>query len=184
MLDNLKTINSQEDIDFLNKVVLDNSLQILNKSLGLDETIKQYYLEHQSVCNKIFREGIMSANSTSRAMYCKGLEEIIEHSIEADFRIFEALFNLVYKIFDNCDKSTLTIEYFDLFSSLLEMLCIHDSLMEKLNLNWSILTHSIIELYQTHECTETSMNSKSDQVAQGLLRIISKLLNHETIESI
>ena len=28
------------------------------------------------------------------------------------------------------------------------------------------------------------MNSKSDQVAQGLLRIISKLLNYETIPSI
>lgn len=28
------------------------------------------------------------------------------------------------------------------------------------------------------------MNSKADQVAQGLLRIISKLLNYETIDSI
>lgn len=86
----------------------------------------------------------MSANEISRTMYCKALEDIIEHSIEADFRIFEALFNLVYKIFDNCDKSTLTIEYFDLFSSILEMLCIHDNLMGKLNLNWSILTSSMI----------------------------------------
>ena len=126
----------------------------------------------------------MTANSASRIMYCKSIEQIIEQSIETDFRIFEALFNLVYKIFDNVDKSTLTIEYFDLFSSILEMLCIHDELMPKLGLNWSILTNSIIDLYKNHECTETSMNSKSDQVAQGLLRIISKLINYETINTI
>ena len=91
---------------------------------------------------------------------------------------------MVYKIFDKCDKSTLSIEYFDLFSTILEMLSIHDELMPKLGLNWLMLTQSIISLYTAHECTETSMNSKSDQVAQGLLRIISKLLNYETVNSI
>lgn len=144
ILENLQVINSEEEIDFLHKVVLDNSLQIVSKGLGHDQAIKDFYLDQQKMCNQIFREGIMSANSVSRTMYSKALEEIIEHSIEADLRIFEGLFNLVYKIFDNCDRSTLTIEYFDLFSSILEMLCIHDELMEKLGLNWSILTHSII----------------------------------------
>ena len=36
----------------------------------------------------------------------------------------------------------------------------------------------MINLYKSHECTEGSMNSKPDQVAQGFLRIISKLLNN------
>ena len=94
------------------------------------------------------------------------------------------LFNLVYKIFDKGDKSTLNIEYFDLFSSLLEILRVHPQLMPKLGLNWLILTKSIIQLYMTHECTESSINSKADQVAQGLLRIISRLLNKDTVNEI
>lgn len=83
--DNLRGINSQEDIDFLHKVVLDYSLQIVDKCLGHDPKIKEYYLKNQEQNNQIMREGIMSANSTGRSMYCKSLEVIIEHSIESDF---------------------------------------------------------------------------------------------------
>ena len=123
----------------------------------------------------------MSNNQITRALYCNALEELIHLSIEKNFEIFEVLFNLVYKIFDKGDKSTLNIEYFDLFSSLLEMLRVHPALLPKLGLNWLILTKSMIQLYIEHECTEHSINSKADQVAQGLLRIISRLLNKETV---
>ena len=47
IIDDLKKINSEEEIDFLNKVILDLSLQILDKGLSLDENIKKYYLENQ-----------------------------------------------------------------------------------------------------------------------------------------
>lgn len=117
-------------------------------------------------------------------MYCNCIEDIIHKSIDTDFKVFESLFNLIYRIFDKCDKSTLTIEYFDLFTSLLEILRAHEQAMEKLNLNWEILTKEMITLYKSHECTEASMNSKPDQVAQGFLRIMSKLLNNETSSEI
>ena len=82
----------------------------------------------------------MSANSVARTMYCNCIDGIIQKSIISDFKVFESLFNLVYRIFDKCDKSTLTIEYFDLFTSLLETLKVNEKLMEKLNINWEILT--------------------------------------------
>ena len=44
VLDNLRSINSEENIDFLHRVILNYSLQILNKCLGLDEKIKAHYL--------------------------------------------------------------------------------------------------------------------------------------------
>ena len=60
----------------------------------------------------------------------------------------------------------------------------HHDLMPKLGLNWGSLTQEVIDIYKSHECTETSMTSKPDQVAEGLLKIIAKLLNSETISYI
>lgn len=42
----------------------------------------------------------------------------------------------------------------------------------------------MVSLYKSHECTEASMNSKPDQVAQGFLRILSKLMNNDTATEI
>lgn len=68
-------------------------------------------------------------------MYCKAIEQLIAETYESDFDIFEILFNLINKNFEQCDKSTLTIEYFDLYSNLLEILQNHPELYEKLQLN-------------------------------------------------
>lgn len=56
--------------------------------------------------------------------------------------------------------------------------------MEKLSLNWALLTQEIINIYKSHQCTETSMTSKPDQVAEGLLKIIFNLLNEETVDHV
>lgn len=68
-------------------------------------------------------------------MYCKATEQLIAETYKSDFDIFEILFNLINKNFEQCDKSTLTIEYFDLYSNLLEILQNHPELYEKLQLN-------------------------------------------------
>lgn len=68
-------------------------------------------------------------------MYCKAIEQLIAETYKSDFDIFEILFNLINKNFEQCDKSTLTIEYFDLYSNLLEILQNHPELYEKLQLN-------------------------------------------------
>ncbi len=60
---------------------------------------------------------------------------------------------------------------------MLELLQNHSDLLEKLKLNEQILAQSMVQLYKEHDCTETSLNSKPDHVAQGFLRILSKLLN-------
>jgi len=119
----------------------------------------------------------MSKNLEIRSMFCQSINFIISETVESDFSIFSIFFNLVYKNFEQCDKSTLSIEYFDLYSSLLEVLKTHPELLEKLKLNWLILTKSMIQLYTQHSCNETSLNSKPDHVAQGFLRILSKILN-------
>ncbi len=111
------------------------------------------------------------------------IEGVMGHDVETpETAIFEILFNLIYKNFENCDKESLNIEYFDLYSNLLEFLNTHSSLLEKLKLNWMILTKSMIKLFQNHKSTEITLNSPTDQVAQGFLRIIKKLLNEETIK--
>ena len=50
------------------------------------------------------------------------LSSLTQQSIDKDFKLFETFFNLIYKIFDNCELSTLTMEYFELFSKLLSIL--------------------------------------------------------------
>jgi len=52
-------------------------------------------------------------------MSCKIIEEIINETHDTDFQIFSIFFNMIYKNFEKCDKSTLSIEYFDLYSNLL-----------------------------------------------------------------
>ncbi len=122
----------------------------------------------------------MSHNHDIRVMYCKIVEELIGETYANDFEIFSIFFNLIYKNFEKCDKSTLNIEYFDLYSNLLEVLQNHPELYEKLKLNEEILAKSMVQLYKEHRCTETSLNSKPDHVSQGFLRILGKLLNKET----
>ncbi len=68
---------------------------------------------------------MMSVNQSSREAFCHTLSELIELAVEKDFKLFESLFNLIYRIFDNCELSTLTMEYFELFSHLLETLKLH-----------------------------------------------------------
>ena len=46
-------------------------------------------------------------------------------SAESHIEIFEPFFRLVYGNFEKCDKTTLSIEYFDLYSELLEILKVH-----------------------------------------------------------
>ena len=122
----------------------------------------------------------MNNNHEIRSMYCKAIEQLIIETFEIDFEIFEILFNLINKNFEQCDKTTLTIEYFDLYSNLLEILQNHPRLYEKLKLNEEILAKSMVQLYKEHRCTETGLNSKPDYVSQGFLRILGKLLNKET----
>lgn len=91
-------------------------------------------------------------------------------------------FKLVYENFEKCDKSTLSIEYFDLYSKLLEVLKVHPALLTKLGLNWLILTKSMISLFLAHKSTETGINSPPDCVAQGFLIILKKLLDSNTVQ--
>lgn len=88
---------------------------------------------------------------------------------------------MVYSNFEKCEKSTLSIEYFDLYSQLLEVLKQHTTLLPKLDLNWLILTRSMISLFLAHRSTELGLNSPPDQVAQGFLRILRKLLDSSTV---
>jgi len=56
--------------------------------------------------------------------------------------------------------------------------------MEKLKLNWRMLTNSMIKQYKEHKCKEESLNSPPDEVAQGFLRIITKLLDTEYLDDL
>ena len=58
----------------------------------------------------------------------------------------------------------------------------HQELLPKLELNWLILTQSMISLFLNHKCSEAGLNSPVDQVAQGYLRILKKMLNNDTLE--
>lgn len=127
-------------MDFFNKVVLDYSLKIFSKFVIKQQSISEYYIANEETLNKILRDGIMSVNVASREAFCHTISELIELSVEKDFKLFESLFNLVYRIFDKCELSTLTMEYFELFSHLLMILKVHPELMPKLSLNWGLLT--------------------------------------------
>lgn len=61
------------------------------------------------------------------------------------------------------------------------MLKQHTTLLPKLDLNWLILTKSMISLFLAHRSTELGLNSPPDQVAQGFLRILRKLLDPSTV---
>ena len=90
----------------------------------------------------------------------------------------------MYNTFEKCDKTTLSIEYFDLYSQVLEVLKLHPALLPRLELNWLILTRSMINLFLNHRSTELGLNSSPDQVAQGFLKIIKKLLDPATIDEL
>ncbi len=61
------------------------------------------------------------------------------------------------------------------------MLKQHTTLLPRLELNWLILTRSMISLFLGHRSTEVGLNSPPDQVAQGYLRILRKLLDASTV---
>ena len=90
---------------------------------------------------------------------------------------------MVYENFEKCKKESLFTEYFELYSELLEMLRRHPEVLEKLQLNWMILTRSIIDLFRSHKCTEERLSSPVDWVVQGFMRILSKLLNQDTLHN-
>lgn len=114
-------------------------------------------------------------------MYCEAVKNILVETAETQIDIFVVFFWLVYGNFEKCDKSTLSLEYFELYSELLEILKLHQELLPKLELNWVILTQSMISLFLEHKSTEAGLNSPPDQVAQGYLRILSKMLNENTL---
>ena len=76
--ENLKKANSQENMDFFNKVVLDYSLKIFSKFVIKEESIANYYITNEEQLNKTFREGIMSINQFSRESFCHTLSLLIE----------------------------------------------------------------------------------------------------------
>ena len=114
-------------------------------------------------------------------MYCEAVEKIMVESAQSHFQIFEPFFRFVYGNFEKCDKATLSIEYFDLYSQLLEILKEHQQLLPKLQLNWQILAQSMIGLFLSHKSTESGLNSPPDQVAQGYLRILRKMFDSHTL---
>jgi hypothetical protein len=65
---------------------------------------------------------------------------------------------------------------------MLEMLHNHPEVLEKLQLNWVILTKSIIDLFRAHKCKEETLSSPVDWVAQGFMRTLSKLLHLNTLD--
>ena len=74
----MKKANSQENMDFFNKVVLDYSLKIFSKFVIKEESIANYYITNEEQLNKTFREGIMSINQFSRESFCHTLSLLIE----------------------------------------------------------------------------------------------------------
>ncbi len=64
------------------------------------------------------------------------------------------------------------------------MLRENTKVLERLKLNWKMLTNSMIKQYMEHKCREESLNSPPDEVAQGFLRIISRLLDTEYLEDL
>lgn len=124
----------------------------------------------------------MSANLEVREMYCEASRKILSESVESNFSVFEIMFRMIYSNFEKCNKSSLYIQYFELFSSMLEMLHSHPGVLARLELNWVILTKSIIDLFKAHKCTEERMSSSVDWVAQGFMRTLSKLLHLNTLD--
>lgn len=92
-------------------------------------------MEKEPEYRESLTSGLMSNNNEIRTMFCKTVEELITETYSSDFEIFSVFFNLIYKNFEKCDKSTLSIEYFDLYSNLLEVLQNNPDLYEKLKLN-------------------------------------------------
>lgn len=182
ILGNLKRLNAQNQLSFHSQVVLDNTLKILEWLLRENEAIRQHYAVRHAEYDPILTAGLMAKNPLTRRAYSAAVETIIEESADEHFDIFEPFFRLVYGNFEKCDKSTLSLEYFELYSKLLEVLKLHPELLQKLSLNWLILTRSMIALFLAHRSTETGLNSPPDQVAQGFLRILRKLLDPSTVQ--
>ena len=63
-----------------------------------------------------------------------------------------------------------------MYSRMLQILKQHPTLLERLELNWLILTRTLISQFLNHKSTEIGVNSPPDPVAQGFLRILRKLL--------
>jgi hypothetical protein len=129
---NMKKIASEEKITFYNKVLLDNSLKLFDSCLKVNKEIKNNFIEKEGEYKEALTVGLLSNNHEIRVMYCKIVEELILETYQTDFELFSIFFNLIYKNFEQCDKSTLTIEYFDLYSNILEVLQNHPDLYEKL----------------------------------------------------
>lgn len=55
IIENLKSSNSLQHVDFFNKVILDYSLKIFTRFLIKDDKISEYYVTNQENINKIFR---------------------------------------------------------------------------------------------------------------------------------
>jgi hypothetical protein len=112
-------------------VLLDNILRILEWLLRENEGIRKHYAESHEEYDPIITAGLMSKNSVIRKMYCEAVKNILVETAETQIDIFVVFFWLVYGNFEKCDKSTLSLEYFELYSELLEILKLHQELLPK-----------------------------------------------------
>lgn len=125
ILTNLKKVNTQGLQTFHSQVLLDSTLKILEWLLKENEAIRKHYAENHTEYDSIIATGLMSKNSLIRKMYCQAVKNILIQTADTYIEVFEAFFWLVYGNFEKCDKSTLSLEYFDLYSELLEILRLH-----------------------------------------------------------
>ena len=112
--------------------MLDNTLRILELLLRDNENIRSHFVTSHAEYDPIITAGLMSKNATIRKMYCEAVENVMTESADKHIEIFEPFFRLVYTNFEKCDKATLSIEYFELYSQLLEILKEHQALLPKL----------------------------------------------------
>lgn len=161
---------------------MDYSLSLIVSCLLSSPQVSGEYVTNHRMYEQLFLSGLMSTNPEIRHEYCEACRKILTSSLDNNFPLFEIIFRMIYENFEKCNKESLFTEYFELFSGLLEMLRRHPSVLERLQLNWMILTRSIIDLFRSHKCTEERLSSPVDWVVQGFMRILSKLLTEETLE--
>jgi hypothetical protein len=85
IISNLRKINTQTNLGFYSKVVLDNTLRILEWFIKNNPSIRSYYLANQEEYNAILTTGLMSKNPVTRKMYCEAIEEVITGTVEDNF---------------------------------------------------------------------------------------------------
>jgi hypothetical protein len=96
---NLKKINGKTKLDFYSKVLLDNTLKLVDYCLKTNEEIIDHYVGKHEEYDLILSSGLMSKNNEIRKIYSTSIEKIVEDTVESKFIIFEIFFNLIYRNF-------------------------------------------------------------------------------------